>query len=281
MARGLIAAALAAAVLAGAATGSHGRSLRPFAGTGSWVSIYDTAALSHPERVVARLQANGIHTLFLETSNDRQSTGVRRPVAVARLLDTAHAAHIAVVGWYLPSFSSPRADVRKALQGARFTSPSGVGFSAFALDIESTKIRSLRVRSTRAVAVARAVRQGLPHRMALGAITIDPVGARYWNGYPFARLARYVDVFLPMEYFTARASGARAVARYSRANVAAVRLLTGDARFPVHPIGGAADKASAPELRAFLRASRGTLGVSLWEYGLTSPRQLAQLGASR
>jgi hypothetical protein len=281
MLRALLVAATAAAVITASGSAAHGRSLRAFAGSGTWISIYDMHALRHPERVVARLHAHHIHTLFLETSNERQRRGVAHPVAVARLLDAAHRARIAVVGWYLPSFVSLRADSRKALEGARFRSPAGVGFSAFALDIESTKIRSLRVRSTRAVAVAHAVRQGLPHRMALGAITIDPVGGRYWNGYPFGRLAPSVDVFLPMEYFTARTSGARRVARYSRANVALVRKLAGDARFPVHPIGGEASEASLAELRAFLHASRGTLGVSLWEYGQTTTRQLAALAASR
>lgn len=260
---------------------SSGRSLAPFRGTGTWVSIYDKAALHHPEAVVERLQAHGIRTLFLETSNDRQRRGVAHPVATGRFLDAAHAAGIRVVGWYLPSFVSPRADVRRALEGARFRSPDGDGFDAFALDIESTKVRSLPLRSERAVAVTRAVRAALPARLALGAITIDPVGAHYWNGYPFQRLAQSVDVFLPMEYFTDRTHGVRQVAAYTRADVRLVRSRAGDARFPVHPIGGEARHASLPELRAFLHASRSELGVSLWEYGETSTRQLATLAAAR
>jgi len=83
-----------------------------------------------------------------------------------------------------------------------------------------------------------------------------------------------------MEYFTDRTRGARGVAAYSRANVRLVRELAGDDAFPVHPIGGEARAATLPELHAFLNASRGELGVSLWEYGETSPRQLALLAAS-
>jgi hypothetical protein len=49
----------------------------------------------------------------------------------------------------------------------------------------------------------------------------------------------------------------------------------------VHPIGGEARAATLPELRAFLDASRAEVGVSLWEYGETSARQLALLAASR
>jgi len=276
---GVIAVLFAALLCASQTSASSSRSLGAFSGTGTWISIYDGSALNHPERVVTRLQAHRIHTVFIETSNDRQRSGVRRPVAVSRFLDAAHAAGINVVGWYLPGFASPGADIRKALQGARFHSPAGQGFDAFALDIESTKVRSLRVRTARAIRVARAVRAAMPSRMTLGAITIDPVGGRYWNGYPFRELSRSVQVFLPMEYFTARTSGARHVASYSRANAAAVRRLAGDARFPVHPIGGEASAATMPELRAFLSASKSELGVSLWEYGQTSAGQLAALAS--
>ena len=255
------------------------RSLRAFAGTGSWVSVYDTQALEHPNRVVATLRAHHIHTLFVETSNDRASRDVRHPLGIGHLLDAAHAARVKVVGWYLPSFYAPRRDIRRALAGARFHSSHGVHFDAFALDIESTKVHSLTLRTRRAVWVAHDVRAGLPQRMALGAITIDPAGARYWNGYPFAGLRHSVDVFLPMEYFTDRTSGVRRVAAYSRRNVELVRSRAGDASFPVHPIGGEAHEATLPELRAFLAASKDMIGVSLWEYGETSVRQWALLGA--
>jgi hypothetical protein len=91
-----------------------------------------------------------------------------------------------------------------------------------------------------------------------------------------------VDVFLPMEYFTYRTRGPLRVAAYSRANVERVRDDAGDPTFPVHPIGGEARHATMRELRAFLQASAGTdaVGVSLWEYGQTTPRQWAALGAA-
>src|SRR5436305_12549137 len=162
--------ALAAALLVAAsgAEASPHRSLAPFRGAGTWVSIYDTHALRHPEAVVRRLHAHHIHTLFLQTSNDRQLRSVAHPVAVGRFLTAAHLAGMSVVGWYLPSFAVPRADVRRALKGARFRSPRGDRFDAFALEIESTKVRSLGRRSARAVAVAWAVRRGLPPRLRLG-----------------------------------------------------------------------------------------------------------------
>ena len=144
-------------------------------------------------------------------------------------LGAAHAAGIRVVGWYLPSFTNNRRDLSRILAGAAFRSPNGWSFDSFALDVESTKVRSIALRTRRALRLVAAVRQALPKPYVLGAITIDPVGARYWPRYPFRQLARQVDVFLPMPYFTARTSGPRKVGAYSRANVERVRSLAGDA----------------------------------------------------
>lgn len=276
----LLLAAAAAALAVGVARpdAAPAHRLTAFTGTGSWVSIYDGAALRNPERVAATLRAHGVHTLFVETANDKQPRDIAHPLALSRLIDAAHAAHIDVVGWFLPSLVAPRRDIRRALAGASFTSAGGGHLDAFALDLEATNVRSLARRSARAVWVTHDVRAAMPRSMALGAITIDPVGATYWNGYPFAGLRRSVDVFLPMEYFTYRTRGARRVAAYSRANVAVVRSRAGDPTFPVHPIGGAAGAATPAELQAFLTASRGALGVSLWEYGETTARQWALLG---
>ena len=258
------------------------QSLRAYHGTGSWVSIYDTAAWKDPAAVARRLAAHHVDTLYLETSNDRQDVDVVHPEVVAQFIEAAHARDIDVVGWYLPSFTNVKRDVRRALAGARFHTATGDGFDAFALDIESTKIRSIPKRTRRAVAFAAAVRRGLPWRYPLGAITMDPVGGRYWPGYPFAQLARSVDVFLPMAYFTARTSGARHVRSYSAANIAAIRQLVANPQYPVHPIGGESQHASLGELRAFFRASETstTLGASLWEYGQTTPAQWALLARS-
>lgn len=253
--------------------------LTAFRGSGMWVSLYDTPAWQNPERVVARLSAHHVRTLYLETGNDRQHVDVVRPDRVARFLDAAHAQGIAVVGWYLPSLVDNRRDVRRAIAGASFVASSGSRFDAFALDVESTKVRSIPLRTRRAVAFAAAVRRGLPPSYPLGAITPDPVGARYWPAYPFGALAQSIDVFLPMAYFTARTDGAARVRSYSAANVVEIRHLVGDATFPIHPIGGETRHATLPELRAFLAASTatGALGASFWEYGATTPAQWAVL----
>jgi hypothetical protein len=269
--------------VATAASPARTRTLAAYSGTGSWVSIYDTAAWRKPERVVQTLRAHRVHTLFLQTSNYRQSVDVVRPAKVERFLDAAHAAGIAVVGWYLPSLASPSRDLRRALAGARFRSATGNGFDSFALDIESTKVRSYELRNRRAVSFAAAVRDALGPAYPLGAISIAPVGnsPTYWPSYPYRALAAHVDVFLPMAYFTARTKGAANVSRYTAANLRLIRAQIG-AGFPIHPIGGEARHAPLAEVKAFLRsaASANTLGTSLWEYGEMTAGQWSALAAA-
>jgi len=284
--KGSLTAVLAALILVSGAQArgldlAQGSSLDAYRGRGSWVSIYDGRAWHDPERVIATLAAHDVGTLYLETSNDRQRADVVRRDRVARFIDAAHASGIAVVGWYLPSFAKPRLDARRAVAGARFRTAAGERFDAFALDIESTKIRSIPLRTHRAVAFAASVRHALGPRYPLGAITIDPVGALYWPGYPFAALARNISVFLPMAYFTARTSGPARVRAYSAANVNAIRTLVHDPAFPIHPIGGETRRATISELRAFLDAAdaTGSVGSSLWEYGQTTPAQWSLLAS--
>jgi hypothetical protein len=268
------------ALLAAAGVQAAGnRRLAAYAGTGTWVSIYDHAAWANPEAVIEQLRQQHIHTLYLQTSNARQPTAIRHPAGVSRFLDAAHNSGIRVVGWYLPSFTNNRRDLARIVAGARFESATGSRFHSFAVDVEATDVRHVPLRTRRAVQLVAAVRKSLPQPYVLGVITPDPVGSRYWANYPFRELAGDADVFLPMAYFTARTRGARNVERYSRANIAAVRRLAGNPNFPVHPIGGETRRATLPELRAFLDASAGTgtVGVSFWEYGQTTPAQWALL----
>src|SRR5207253_10975529 len=125
----VLAAALALAAGASTATAFSGsaatRPTSAYAGLGAWVSIYDLAAWQSPERTVAKLAAHRVHTLFLETSNYRQTADVVRPAAVQRFVAAAHAAKIQIVGWYLPSLANPPRDLRRALAGAELETAAG------------------------------------------------------------------------------------------------------------------------------------------------------------
>jgi hypothetical protein len=284
--RGVCTLAAIAALAAASATAGAAAPRPPaaFTGAGSWISVYDTAAWRSPERVVRTLAARHVHTLYLETSNWKHADWLVRPQAAGRFLDAAHSAGIAVVAWTLPSLSRPVADLRRVRAALRFRSARGAHFDGFALDVESTLVRSVGLRTRRAVALAAAVHDAAPAGLPLGAITIAPVGASrsYWPAYPFAGLARSVDVLLPMAYFTDRTHGAARVAAYTAANLRVVRRRAGDA-VAIAPVAGEAHAATRGELDAFLRAAAacGVPGLSLWEYGETTSVQWAALAAVR
>ena len=265
-----------------AARPASARVISPYSGTGSWVSIYDTGAWRNPERVIDKLLAHRVHTLYLQTSNYRQTVDVVKPARLGRFLDAADAAGIDVVGWYLPSLASPSRDLRRALAGARFRSAAGNGFDGFALDIEATKVRSFALRNRRAISFAASVRRALGPAYPLGAITLAPVGnsPSYWPNYPYRKIAAHVDVVLPMTYFTARADGPANVSRYTAASLTIIRSQIG-LSFPLHPIGGEARHAPLAEVKAFLRtvALARTVGTSMWEYGEMTPAQWSALAA--
>jgi hypothetical protein len=262
---------LASAAASPAVPAEGGELLAPYAGLGAWISIYDKPPWRNPERAVAELASRGVHTLYLQTGNYRQTVDVVDRGGVARFIRAAHSYGIHVVAWYLPSLTDPARDLRRSLAALRFATADGQRFDSFALDVESTNVRSLALRNARAVALARDVRSAAGAGYPLGAITIAPVGASptYWPGFPFRGLSRHVDVLLPMAYFTARVRGAAQVGAYLSANVRLLRSQTADPLFPIHAIGGITPHARPAETRAFVGAALacGSLGASLWEFG--------------
>ena len=96
----------------------------------------------------------------------------------------------------------------------------------------------------------------------------------YWPGFPYSELWRVYDVFLPMAYFSYRAHGAAAVARYVQRSVGIIRARTGDPDVPIHVIGGVSDRTGPAEARGFMRAIRSTqpLGFSLYDFFGTRPQ---------
>ena len=214
-------------------------------------------AWRNPERVIEKLLAHRVHTLYLQTSNYRQTVDVVRPAKLGRFLDAADAAGIDVVGWYLPSLASPSRDLRRALAGARFRSAAGNGFDAFALDIEATKVRSFALRNRRAISFAAAVR-----RAARTRVSARRDHARAGRQQP--------DLLAELPVPRARRARGRRPADdllhgargRCRATSAAIRRPAYDhpradrASFPLHAIGGEARHAPLAEVKAFLAQRR-------------------------
>jgi hypothetical protein len=248
-----------------------------YRGLGAWIDVYSSAFHTDAERVAATLSRYHVRTLFLETGNFRQRVDVVDPSRVSALIDAAHARGIAVVAWYLPSLTNPARDLRRALAAIGFTSDAGGRFDSFALDIESSAVADVALRTRRLLALSAKLRAAVGAAYPLGAIIPSPVGMQllphYWPGFPYRALARAYDVMLPMAYFSYRAHTEAAVARYVEAGVQIIRRNSGSSEIPIHVIGGLAGAASPGTARAFLGAvaSCAVTGFSLYDYATTTP----------
>jgi hypothetical protein len=257
----------------GAASTRHHRS--PFAGLGTWVDVY-AGEWADPETAVAAMAQHHVRTLYLETGNYSHVADVFRPDAAGRFIDAAHAAGIRVVAWYLPSFANLKRDARKALAAIDFRSASGQRFDGFALDIEATTVRSLPLRNHRLLLLSARIRQAAPRRYPLGAITPSPVGRSqyFWPDIPYRSLTRYYKAFLPMAYSTLRGAHGRAETRkYLTSTASAIRTASGNARFPIHLIGGLSGSMGKKETAGFMHAvaMAKPFGYSLYAFGQTTP----------
>jgi hypothetical protein len=245
-----------------------------YSGTGVWVDRYDFARLDEPEAAVAEMAEHGIRTLYLETASWRvpRNVDIVDPEATERMIVAAHANGMRVVSWYLPGFMDLRKDMRRVRAALEFETADGQRFDSFALDIEANEVNPLWKRNLALLRLSRMIRREVGDRYALGAIVPDQLSTSYgnvlWPAFPYAALAKYYDVFLPMAYSTfERAKGTRGVYAYTAANVRFVRRAT---RRRVHLIGGITDGMRASEEEAVARAARdaGAYGVSLYKYPL-------------
>jgi len=280
--------AVLAAVCACAASSGQadeGRDLSAYTGLATWVDLYDPHILARPESSVAAMAKRGVRTLFLETSNYQMRQDIVRPDRVGRFVEAAHANGLQIIAWYLPSLRNLALELRRSLAAISFVSLGGESFDSFALDIESSVVRSPTVRNARLLLLAERIRAAAPD-LTLGAIVPSPRGIQllpaYWPGFPSAQLAQTFDVFLPMGYFTYRHHLPAGSASYTSANLRLLREWTGNPALPIHAIGGLAGSASPAQVRAFVRAARTgqAIGSSLYDFADTTPRQWLELRAA-
>jgi hypothetical protein len=281
---GVVLSAVLAAPAGGASAPSRHRT--PYAGLGTWLDIYATSFWAHPQQEVAAMARDGVRTLYLQTGNYEQRVDVVRRRAVGQFVDAAHAAGIRVVAWYLPAFTDPAQDTRRALAAIRFRSARGERFDSFALDIEASLVKPASLRTRRLLRLSARLRTAVGHRYTLGAIIPSPVGIRrhptYWPRFPYRQLAGSYDVFLPMAYATdAGVRGIKATRAYNAADVAIIRRRTGKPHVPIHLIGGLANAMGARELTGFMQAvgDCGPLGYSLYAFSITRPATWKALDA--
>jgi hypothetical protein len=229
------------------------------------------------------MAADGVQTLFIQSAFADDAADVPERDRLVALIARAHARHLRVVGWYLPTLTDVDADLRRLVAVARLP------VDGVAVDIESRTVSDAADRSRRLVALSGALRRSLPGRV-LGAIVLPPVvteviNPSYWPGFPWSSIAGLYDVWLPMSYWTNRtdASGYRDAYRYTVDDIVRLRRDLGSAGAPVHTIGGIADKTTVADLEGLLRAALDTrvLGASLYDWRTTSASAWPRLAALR
>jgi len=275
---------LALALTSGASSAGHGNArLAAYHGLATWVDLYDPASWANPEEAVAGMASRGVRTLFLETGNYSRHSRIYRPDRVARFIDAAHAEGMQIVAWYLPDLAHPRHDFLRSVGAVRFRTPDGQAFDSFGLDIEASVVHNIELRNERLLALAHRLRAAAGGSYALGAIIPSPRGMQvlpqYWTPFPYRRLARVFDVFLPMGYFTYRPKDLGGAFGYTTRNITLIREKTGRANVPIDPIGGIANKTSLEQTRDFVRATRacGVIGASLYDFATTRAGQWTSL----
>ena len=264
---------------AGAATS---RDPGAFRGLGAWVDAFDyapafqsaTGVVTVTPDAVPDMAALGVKTLYLQAAmNDDRAPGmIVDDKLVGDFLVRAHRAGMDVVAWYFPVLSDPAADLAHVKAMADFR-VRGQRFDALALDIESIKsVPDVDLRNDRIVELAAQTRK-LVGEQPLGAIVYPAVQAEVinpalWPKFPYKRLAKAVDVWMPMTYWTFRDGTYRDPYIYTAESVARLRDNLGDKRAMVHPIGGIGDLSTAKDYDAFLKAVYETksVGWSIYDY---------------
>ena len=255
-----------------------------FGGLGTWVDIYDGGVYAAPERTAQRMAARQVRTVWVETANDGAAVDVVDPVRLGRLVDALHARGIRVVAWYLPGHVKPALDQRRTLAMLSFRTATGGAFDGVALDIESTKLHNVALRSRRAVTLTRQLRTAAGD-VPLAVVPFNPRGLERrpatWPRFPWADLAASADAFAPMVYTGGALKGFDATYGYVTRALRLLRLNTGDPEVQIHVAGGVADRMGPEELAGFVAAVEddgGTIGVSLYDWMTTTPRAWKALG---
>jgi hypothetical protein len=273
----LLALILAVASASASAPAAKQADASVFAGLGTWIDIYDGALFAAPERTASRIAARGVKIAWIETANDRAPADVMRPAQLGRLVDALHARGIRVVAWYLPGHVDHGLDVRRSLAMLQFRTATGEAFDGIALNVESTRLRNVGLRSRRAVALTRRVRAEAGE-VPLAIVPFNPRGLERrpstWPRFPWAQLAVSADAFAPMVYTGGAFRGFDATYGYVTRALRLLRAHTGNPEVPIHVAGGVADRLGPEELAGFATAvsdDGGVIGVSLYDWATTRP----------
>jgi hypothetical protein len=253
-----------------------------FQGLGTWMDVYDTNLYASANAVAARLAAQGVGTVWIETSNDGSKTDIVQPAGLGRMVDALHAQGISTVAWYLPGHDRTGKDLRRARAMLSFRTPTGDAFDGVALDIESLHTKNVKQRTARMLSLLDTLRNEAGST-PVAAITYPPRAFErhlsWWPGFPWAAIAKEVDAIVPMLYTGGGFKGYDATYGYVARSLRLLRAAVGD-EIPVHAAGGVANQMTKEELKAFDDAVEddGTAtGWSLYDYQTMTPAAWAAM----
>ncbi|MFA9430601.1 hypothetical protein [Egicoccus sp. AB-alg2] len=263
-----------------------------YRGVGTWIDVYDYVPARQaeglrppirPEDLLTAVAA-GVSTVYLQAA-DQSAPGVVDAALVGAFLRAAHEAGLNVVGWYLPTFADPDADLGR-LQAILDFSYEGHQFDGVAVDIEDVRaVPDAQERNERLTALSAALGEAADGR-PVGAIVpapvlLEDVNPALWPDFPWADLAPHYGAWLVMNYWTGRteSSGWRDAYRYTVENVVRLRARLTDDRVPVHLVGGVADEASDEDYARFASAlaELDPVGASLYDFRTSSVSGLLTL----
>lgn len=270
-----------------------------YEGLGAWLDVWDYSPnyasggvpVVGPE-IVDEMAAAGVQTLYLQTvrRDDRSTTLTEDPALLAAFLRRAHDHDMAVVGWYLPTWTGPENEDLDRLVAVLDFDVDGQTFDGIAVDIEGVPAPEQRVDwNQRLVSLTTALRAAAGDR-ALGAIVLPPVvledvNVDYWPGFPWVEIGPHYDAWLPMTYWSFRKPDSPWAdsAAYTAANIDRVRSNIGDPDAIVHAIGGiglnndpttsSEPLARVEDLTGFVQAAEATnsAGWSIYDWLTISP----------
>lgn len=232
-------------------------------GKGMWIWLPEKTEGGNPAAIVARAQQVGLTHLYVRTGSSKM--GFHGADFLNTLLPSAHDAGIRIYGWDFPYLQDPAADVARAVQAIKHTTPGGHRIDGFAADVE---LKSMGVNITPETAswYGDNLRASVGDAYPLIAVVPRPSPALV--GYPYAELTRGFDAIAPMVYWLNRDPVST--------TTMAMQVL-GQLGKPVIPIGQAYDGApeggppgvpGRAEIHQFFEtaAAHGAPGVSFWSW---------------
>jgi hypothetical protein len=257
----------------------------PFRGLGAWIDVFDyvppfqqvPGPLPVTADTVDDLAALGVDTIYLQAAIDdpREKGLIVDRARVGALLRRAHDNDVQVVAWYYPQLADPARDQRRLEAILDFRS-GGEEFDGIALDIESRIVPDVTIRNERLVRLTRGISEEAGDRpvgaIVYPAVQLEVINPLLWPDFPYKKLSRHVDTWLPMTYWTYRDGTYRNAFSYTEESVRRLRRNLDDRNAAVHPIGGLGELSLPGDYDSFVTAAKevDAIGWSIYDADTTA-----------